>query len=52
MEISENFDKVYLGKMDAKNIKNFNPKTHMIECEYNKKHGVMGDCKIKMYKYL
>ncbi len=50
MKISNSFDTVYLGKMDSRSIRNFNYKTHMIECDYNKEYGVMGDCKIKIYK--
>ena len=52
MQISEQFDKVYLGEMDAKNIKNFNYKTHMIECKYSKQYGLMHGCKVKIYKYI
>ena len=48
MNISNNFDKVYLGTMNAKSIKEFDYKTHMIECDYNKEYGMMHDCKIKM----
>ena len=50
MNISDKYDKVYLGKMVAKDIQDFNHKTHMIECNYSRTHGVMHDCKIKMYK--
>lgn len=48
MRISQNHDKVYLGKMDSRNISEFNYKTHMIECLYSKNHGIMGSCKVKM----
>ena len=51
MQISDAFDKVYLGKMEAKDIKDFDPEEYMIECQYNKEHGVMHNCKTKMYKY-
>ncbi|MFT5660999.1 MAG: hypothetical protein ACI9TV_001643 [Sulfurimonas sp.] len=48
MELGNNFDRVYLGTMDAKSIKDFNYKTHMIECTYSKEHGIMHSCKKKM----
>ena len=38
--------------MNSKSIKEFNYRTHMIECNYNKEYGVMHDCKIKIYKKL
>ena len=50
MKLSNNHDKVYLRKSNAKNIRNFNYKTHMIECDYNQEHGMMHNCQIKMYK--
>lgn len=52
MEISENYDKVYLGEMGSKSIRDFNNKTHMIECDYSKKYGIMHSCKKKLYKKL
>lgn len=45
-------NKVFLGKMDSLHINEFNYKTHMIECKYDKDHGVMHNCQIKIYKYL
>ena len=52
MKISEQFDKMYLGKLDSKSIKDFNHKTHMIECKYSKQYGIMHGCKVKIYKYI
>lgn len=52
MKISEQFDKMYLGELDSKSIKNFNHKTHMIECKYSKQYGIMHGCKVKIYKYI
>jgi len=48
MNISNSFDKVYLGKMRANDIKNFDRKKYMIECNYSRTHGIMHDCRKKM----
>jgi len=42
---------VYLGKMQAKNIKRFDNKTHMIECLYSEEYGIMHDCRRKIYHF-
>lgn len=48
MKISPGMDLVYLSKMEARNIKNTDYSTHMIECKYSKEHGIMHDCKAKL----
>jgi len=48
MKMSDNFDLVYLGTMDSRNIMNYNNRTHMIECTYSREHGIMHNCKIKI----
>lgn len=41
-------DILYLSKSNVEDVKNFDTKTHMIECEYSQKHGLMHDCKVKL----
>jgi len=43
-------NKVYLTKSETKKIKNFNHRTHMIECSYSKEHGLFHDCHVEMYR--
>lgn len=45
-------DEVYFSKSHEKTIKNYNRNDHMLECDYNKKHGVFHNCKVKIYKYI
>jgi len=42
------FDNIYSSKSNLKKIKSLNKNTHMIECSYNKEHGLMQDCKTKL----
>lgn len=48
MKISPAMDLVYLSEMEARSIKEFDYKTHMIECKYSKQYGIMHDCKPKL----
>jgi predicted RNase H-like nuclease (RuvC/YqgF family) len=41
-------DTIYITKMRVNDLRQYNTNTHMIECKYNKKHGVMNDCSLKM----
>lgn len=51
MEVGNELDKVYLSAMNAKYIKDFNLKTHRIECTYSKEHGIMHSCKKERFKF-
>ena len=48
IKLLHGFDTVYSSKSNLKRIKSFNRNTHMIECKYNKEHGLMQDCSIKL----
>lgn len=43
-------DVLYLGEMDSKDISDFDYRSHMIECKYDKKHGLLHNCQVKIYK--
>ena len=41
-------DTIYTTKMRVNDLRQYNTNTHMIECKYNKEHGVMNDCSLKI----
>jgi hypothetical protein len=42
---------LYTKKNRIKEIKKMDTDTHMLECKYDQKYGIMHDCDIKIYKY-
>jgi hypothetical protein len=48
---SSSMDKLYFSKSNINELKYFDKKTHMIECKYNQKYGLMHDCRTKIFKY-
>jgi hypothetical protein len=52
MNLSLINDVVYFRKSNLNSIKKYNKKTHMLECEYSKEHGIFHDCSVKIYKFL
>jgi len=44
-------DKLYFNKSNINELKFFNTRTHKIECKYNQEHGLMHDCRAKIFKY-
>ncbi|UCN00048.1 hypothetical protein LCX93_11030 [Sulfurimonas sp. SWIR-19] len=45
-------DILYFRKSNINDLRTFNPADHKIECLYNQEHGLMQDCKVKIFKYL
>ena len=45
-------DMLFFRKSNINDLKTFNPRNHRIECLYNQEHGLMQDCKVKIFKYL
>jgi hypothetical protein len=41
---------VYFKKSLQNEIKNYDRKNYMLECDYSKEHGVFHNCSVKMYK--
>ncbi len=39
---------LYFKKSNQYSINEFNTETHMIECTYSQKHGLMHDCNVKL----
>jgi len=44
-------DRLYFSKININELKNFNERTHKIECKYSQEHGLMHDCRTKIFKY-
>ena len=44
-------DRLYFTKMNIRELKNFNVRTHKIECKYSQEYGLMHDCRTKIFKY-
>lgn len=42
-------DKLYFKKSNKEELKNFNEKTHKIECQYDQKYGLMHNCRTKIF---
>ena len=44
-------DRLYFSKSNSTELKDFNKRTHKIECKYSQEHGIMHDCRTKVFKY-
>ena len=45
-------DLLYFAKSNINELKTFNPSDHKIECHYDQKHGIMENCRAKIFKFI